>query len=247
MTGVSPVAVSRRRGRAASLSVRRTARRAFTIRGVGYGLEEREAFLSQLHGLKEASEAAEGNAPMVVIAEQTAERADRHSEILAEFQASASPTAEPTPRQAPDSATASDPASFGTVRETKPRLFVAMPFDEVYSDEYEIGFVEAAHSAGFIRERLDFEHFTGDIFAEIEHRTRTARCVMALLNDLIPNLFLEIGDALAVRTPVIFAVKAGSPVPFDIRGHRHLEYSSIHGLRRDLSAELAGLSRAGAI
>lgn len=122
-----------------------------------------------------------------------------------------------------------------------------MPYDEKFLDEYEIAFVEATHAAGFLCERLDFQHFTGDIFTEIESRIRSASGVIALLNDHNPNVFLEIGYALAVKTPVVFVVRDGEDVPFDIQSHRHLRYASIHALRRDLTETLTALSRSGSI
>lgn len=131
--------------------------------------------------------------------------------------------------------------TFGSKSEAKPKLFIAMPFDHGHRDEYDIAFVEAAHSNGFVCERLDLEQFTGDVVTEIERRIRGATGVIALLNELNPNVFLEIGYAMAVGKPIIFVVREGAPVPFDIRNHRRIEYSRIAPLRDRMRDEIRGL------
>jgi hypothetical protein len=66
---------------------------------------------------------------------------------------------------------------FGARADRKPRLFVAMPFADKFVDEYEIGFCEAAKASSFVCERLDLEHFTGDVVAEIKKRIVASRGV----------------------------------------------------------------------
>jgi hypothetical protein len=97
--------------------------------------------------------------------------------------------------------------NFGVKSEEKPRLFIAMPFVDDYLDEYEIAFTEAAHDNGFLCERLDAEAFVGDVFTEIKDRIKKSTGIIALLNNNNPNVFLEIGFAMAHDKPIIFVVK----------------------------------------
>jgi hypothetical protein len=145
------------------------------------------------------------------------------------------------------SAIPSDVRQFGVQAETKPRLFVAMPFAEQFFDEYDIGFCEAAKASNYLCERLDLEHFTGDIVSEIKKRIIESRGVIALLNDYNPNVFLEIGFALAHSKPTILVVKEGIKLPFDVSGQRCIVYRNISHLRDELSQAIAALTSKGVL
>jgi hypothetical protein len=101
---------------------------------------------------------------------------------------------------------------YGAQSETKPKLFIAMPFADDWSDEYDIAFTEAAHKNGFICERLDLEAFVGDVVSEIKDRILYSNGVIALLNGHNPNVFLEIGFAMAHNKPIVLVVKKGTKV-----------------------------------
>ncbi|MEM6548065.1 MAG: hypothetical protein AAF713_10020 [Pseudomonadota bacterium] len=137
--------------------------------------------------------------------------------------------------------------AFGPASEEKPKLFIAMPFADEHRDEYDIAFLEAAHGNGFVCERLDLAQYTGDVVVEIERRIRAADGMIALLNDLNLNVFLEVGYAMALGRPIIFVVRAGTEVPFDIRNHRRIEYTRIAPLRQELTTLLAELKTNGAL
>jgi hypothetical protein len=120
-----------------------------------------------------------------------------------------------------------------------------MPFAETYLDEYEIGISEASRVHGYNCERLDQVAFTGDIVAEIKKRIVSSSAVIALLNDLNPNVFLELGFALAHKIPTILVAREGVTLPFDVQGLRCLRYKSITSLRRDLTEEIGSLQLKG--
>lgn len=226
---------------------------ATTVHGVGYGLDLREAFLSQLEGILAAARRHPGLALsrylFVELAERRAERLKEilRSEIgtLRRLDSPTRPAAKPgmIARLRP----AADLEKFGSKSEAKPKLFVAMPFDPEHGDEYDIAFVEAAHANGFVCERLDLEKFTGDVVTEIERRIRSAKGIIALLNDLNPNVFLEVGYAMALGKPIIFVAREGAPVPFDIRNQRRIEYSRIAPLREKMRDEIQGLAANGTL
>ena len=120
-----------------------------------------------------------------------------------------------------------------------------MPFADDYLDEFHIGFCEAAKASSFICERLDLETFTGDIVAEIKKRILSSHGVLALLNGHNPNVFLEIGFALAHNKPVILVAKKETKLPFDVSGQRCILYRNIVDLRDRLTREIANLSAQG--
>jgi hypothetical protein len=111
-----------------------------------------------------------------------------------------------------------------------------------FIDEFEIAFLEAAKASSFICERMDLESFAGDIVAEMKKRILGSHGVLALLNDLNPNVFLEVGFALAHNKPTILVAREGTQLPFDIRGHRCISYRSIVELRKALTSEIAALT-----
>ncbi len=235
---------------------------ATTIHGPGYGLDEREAFVSQLEGYLDFTSNSKIPVDKLIIVEQSATRARRLGAQLAEMIVQSKPL--PDDRQSDlevelsstqdllkgsfgagtgrDDSREHDPARPGDQRgDAKPKLFVAMPFADEHRDEYDIAFVEAAHANGYLCERLDLESFTGDVVAEIERRIRAAAGVIALLNDHNPNVFLEIGYAMALDKTIIFVARRGQAIPFDIRNQRRVEYSRIAPLRDDLRTLIGNL------
>lgn len=247
-----------------------------TIHGVGYGLDEREAFLSQLRGMI----ASEGYLPppveRILIIERDPNRAARLRQIvdgLVEMPGDRTLKPATVPRDliealrppslgedpvpdapseavvtlAKDALGTATPSEIARESEQKPRLFVAMPFAERHQDAFDIAFSDAAHAHGFLCERLDLEPFTGDVVAEIRRRIEGAAGVIALLNDLNPNVFLEIGYAMALEKPIIFVALEGTDLPFDIRNFRRIEYTRIFELREKLIEEIEGLTSNGVI
>ena len=99
---------------------------AMTIHGVGYGLDEREAFLAQLGGIADALHGTSSELHISIV-ERDAERADRLREILNE---SWSP--QPSEHVAVSKQGGLYPPiraiTAGDASRSKPHIFVAMPF-----------------------------------------------------------------------------------------------------------------------
>jgi hypothetical protein len=201
---------------------------ALTAHGPGYGLDPEQAFLSLVAGIVAEWRSTQGALKRITIAELSAKRSELFGQVLRNAidrfglaQGSARESA-----IVPDNASVfrgdvdDNVVQFGARAEGKARLFVAMPFAETFLDEYHIGFCEAARASSFICERLDVESFTGDIVAEIKKRILVSDGVLALLNDHNPNVFLEIGFALAHNKPTILVAREGIALPFDVSGQR---------------------------
>lgn len=126
-------------------------------------------------------------------------------------------------------------SSSDTLKDT---VFVAMPFDYSYRDLY----YEIKHlvlTSGMYCVRVDQEIFTGDIIAWMNDKIGKAKLVIAEITKPNPNVYLEIGYALAKGIPVIFIARdkhiTGEEhlIPFDIRTQKVIYYENL--------AELAGL------
>lgn len=226
---------------------------ALTIHGPGYGLDVEQSFLSLLAGVV-AGHTGDGSAlQKVTVVDRSEKRCELLNRLLVEagnrFGLSVDRKQHIVTLAEADHQkdVRSNVVYFGARAETKARLFVAMPFADAYSDEFEIGFCEAARSNEFVCERLDVEAFVGDIFAEIRKRIVESQGVIALLNDHNPNVFLEIGYALANNQPTMLVAREDCKIPFDISGQRCIRYRSIAQLRDLMQREIAALKAQGVL
>ena len=217
----------------------------FTLHGSGYGLDEVEAFQAEIAGLVDTIQSGQSPAALrrITIMEQNPGRARRLTTTLDSLlpDRTITSTAAPYP-------TRSDEASetlrtAGIAAETKPRVFVAMPFKEEMDDTYHYGIVSAANAAGYLCERADLSSFTGDVLEWVKSRIRSASLVIADLTDANPNVYLEIGYAWGSGIPTVLVVHSGDPLKFDVRGQRCLVYKKIKDLEDLLTAELKSLPK----
>jgi hypothetical protein len=210
---------------------------ALTIHGPGYGLDELAAIDSLVRGLDAGGQAFGSRNVQVIIVEKSDSRAQRVQNFLTGRQGG---TDKATRVYAPAIA-----ASISRGHTYSKRLFATMPFKTSFLDHWELALQPAAHEANLLIERLDHEHFTGDIVAEIKNRISKCVAVVALLDEGNPNVFLEIGYAWGLGKPTILALNLASEPPFDVRGHKILRYARIGELKSIVSTELAGLAGQG--
>jgi hypothetical protein len=133
---------------------------ALTLHGVGFGLDEAEAFRAEIAGVLDA--VAMRQRPLklirISIVERDAQTAKRLSALLDSIL--------PTGVVSDDSRGAkSEAPSLGAARITlgavgndsheKPHVFVAMPFAEEYADRFQYGILGPANAAGYLCERAD--------------------------------------------------------------------------------------------
>jgi len=156
-----------------------------TVHGPGFGLDEREAFRSQIAGIMDALQKDASHAIReIVIVEIDPRRAQRLTTILHDalpaggVDTAASP---PTKRDAPDVC-----RSAGVESDRKRKVFVAMPFDDTMDDVYHYGVQNAVHAAGYLCERADQANFTGEIVDWIKKRIASADLVIADLTHSNP-------------------------------------------------------------
>jgi hypothetical protein len=141
---------------------------AITIHGAGYGLDETEAFESQIAGFTDSI--TSGMFPKlledIIIVEQSEGRVQRLQAVLKTLFPDG---ILPTRRLKVMSVLAESSAEIlefaGRGSESKKSIFVAMPFSEDFDDVFYFGIQGAVNAAGYLCERADLQSFTGDIWS----------------------------------------------------------------------------------
>jgi len=125
--------------------------------------------------------------------------------------------------------------------ESKPHIFVAMPFSQDMDDVYFYGIQKPVIDEGYVCERIDLTSFTGGILDQIKKRIETASLVIAELSGANPNVYLEVGYAWGKNCPTVLLVKKSENLPFDVKSQRCLKYERIIDLEKSLKKELKAL------
>ncbi|MBN8908212.1 MAG: hypothetical protein J0H99_16605, partial [Rhodospirillales bacterium] len=193
---------------------------ATTLHGTNYGLDEQEAFLALYQGIIDGLAEFDHRIKEVLIVEREASLAKRLKRYASRpFLLQHKP---PNTKQNKPLHTLQNSLSIelpvGELSEAKPHIFVAMPFADVYRDEWEIGIQEAVQEIDYLCERLDATPYIGDVLQRIKDRIDTCGLVIALLTGANTNVYLEIGYAWGRGKPTVLLVKKGDSVSFDVRG-----------------------------
>jgi len=215
-----------------------------TIHGPGYGLDEIEAFESQLAGIMDSvsSEDIPNNLSEIVFVERSQGRAQRLQLVLnGLFPTSIVPTRKSGGVKELTKTTADTLRSVGYGSDSKKKVFVAMPFSSDFDDIYHYGIQGAVKSAGYLCERADLSSFTGDVMDFVKDRISIAHFIVADLTTANPNVYLEIGYAWGQSKNTVLLIKDTKELKFDTRGQRCLPYSSIKDLETKLKKELKTL------
>jgi hypothetical protein len=219
---------------------------ALTLHGAGYGLDEREAFESEIGGLMDA--VISGDFPRslsrISIVERNPGRAARLQRFLeqlipdARISADTKQAVEAIGKSVGESLRSAGYSSAG-----KPLVFVAMPFVDSMEDVFHYGIQNAVNGAGYLCERADQSSFTGDVLDWIKQRIASATLIVADLSTANPNVYLEVGYAWGCGKPTILTTSQAEDLKFDVRGQRCLVYKNIKALEEMLRKELASLAR----
>jgi hypothetical protein len=210
---------------------------AMTMHGIGYGLDERESFLSQLGGLLGfiQMEPARFESYQFTFVEKNPKRAKRLAAMVAEN------------TNAPETANAPQPPApeiqAGLESEKKPHVFVAMPFSLEMEDVFIFGIQGPVNAAGYLCERVDMDIFTGDIVARILERIQTATLVIADLTGANANAYLEVGYAWGKGVPTLLLTRREEDLKFDVKSQRCIIYKNISDLARKIEQDLKCLTK----
>ncbi len=241
---------------------------AMTIHGPGFGLDETESFLAQFGGFIDAFRS--GQLPPglrhISIVDYNTKRVEKLRQILdrsidnvSNVSRVASPwnyrlVPESPRKKGADEIYSLNPIeSAGRKSESKPLIFVAMSFKEEFSDLWTYGIERAIksndelRSYGFLCERVDTSHFTGDIMDYVKNKLRSAAVVVAELTGSNPNVYLEVGYAWGIGKPTILLARHDQELMFDVRGQRCLKWKNIQDCEKLLVQELVSLKIANQI
>jgi hypothetical protein len=133
------------------------------------------------------------------------------------------------------------PVSTDATARGKRRVFVAMPFSEEFENVYEFAIYPAVRNCGYICERVDETHFTGDVLGRIRGGIEAADLVVADLTEGRPNVYLEVGYAWGKGVPVIFVARKGENLHFDVSTHRCIFYGRFTKFARELEKLIKGI------
>lgn len=232
-----------------SKSVSNIRRIALTLHGVGYGLDEVEAFESEVAGLLDAIRSFEfpENLSEIFIVEGNQGRAERLKPVLQNLIPNGEIFANSRKNIGDDLLDSSRFRAVGFSSSAKNHVFVAMPFKDEMSDLYHYGIQGSVRNAGFLCERADLSSFAGDVMHWVRERIKTATLVIADLTESNPNVYLEVGYAWGCGIPTVLIVKDTDHLKFDTRGQRCLPYKNIKGLEDLLTKELKALQKNGTI
>lgn len=158
-----------------------------TVHGTGYGLDGGESLQRLVLGFRDGLSTY--NSPVERIIFLTlGERAERMLaavlESMAEAEVSKTPSHAGSPSRSYQPLDESHQQStWGVLHESafstdKRRVFVAMPFSEEFQNVYEFAIYAAVRNCGFICERVDQTHFTGDVLGRIRDGIESASLVI---------------------------------------------------------------------
>jgi hypothetical protein len=212
---------------------------ALTVHGVGYGLDEAEAFDAEIAGIVDSIES--GNSPRdleeIVVVESNPDRAKRLTAALKELipNGAIAPAGPDVRNWEPGDERL---RVAGYASQAKHHVFVAMPFKGEMEDVFHYGIQSPVKALGMLCERADMSSFTGDVMQWVRNRIQSASLVVADLTDANPNVYLEVGYSWGTGVPTILVVKNTKHLKFDVRGQRCLVYKSIKHLEELLATEI---------
>lgn len=221
---------------------------AVTLHGVGYGLDETECFDAEVAGILDAVRSGDVPHPLRIVSflELNAGRAARMRRRLERLVGSDTPAGVGAAESIAQTS-GEVLRQVGTATQRREHAFVAMPFDESFSDTFHYALTNAVHSNDLLCQRIDKDSFVGDILQRLKDQIRTAKIVIADVTGANPNVCLEIGYAWGHDVPTMLVCKKGSKkaskLNFDIRAQKCIFYGSIHELEQTLTHELREVLR----
>jgi hypothetical protein len=120
----------------------------------------------------------------------------------------------------------------------KPRAFAIMQFTSEYDDVYQDVVKEIAGGYQLSIIRADEVTGPGFVIADIIQQISVAQLVIADISPANPNVYFEVGYALALGKPTILLARRGTSLPFDVAGFRVLFYEDSIGGKKKLEQGL---------
>lgn len=129
---------------------------------------------------------------------------------------------------------------------TKRQVFVIMKFgDKLLNSAYEGVIKPIAKKYRYKPLRIDEVQDSGRITNQILEEIAQSAVIIADLTGERPNCYYEAGFAHAIGKEIIFTVRKGSLVHFDLAGHRFIEWETEDDLRKSLLKRFRAIKERG--
>jgi hypothetical protein len=120
----------------------------------------------------------------------------------------------------------------------KPRAFAVMQFSAEFDDVYRDVVREVCVGYELDVLRADEVNGPGLVIGDIIRHIGASQLVIADITPSNPNVYFEVGYALALNKPTILLARKGTPLPFDVAGFRVLFYEDSIGGKKKLEEGL---------
>jgi hypothetical protein len=220
-----------------------------TLHGANSGLDEQEAFASEIAGINDAIQSSDFPLSLreIVIIEADERRFDRLQNSFINLIPNGKISTAKLLQTKQQFEAVERLRIAGYTSSSKEHVFVAMPFKEEMDDIYHYGIQGAVKAAGFLCERADLSTFTGNVMEWVFNRIKTSKLVIADLTDANPNVYLEVGYAWGCGIPTVLLINNPENLKFDVKDQRCLPYKKIKDLEEALKNELIKLKEKGDI
>ena len=122
------------------------------------------------------------------------------------------------------------------------QAFIVMMFgDDEMESVYEGVFLPTIRRHGLRPRRIDDIQDSGLIIQQIFDEIDKSKIVVCDLTGEKLNCYLESGYAIGKGKEIIFSIKKGEKIPFDLAGHRFIKWKTEADLRKQLDRRLAAL------
>ena len=122
------------------------------------------------------------------------------------------------------------------------QIFVIMKFGDRHLDSAYKGVIKGVgKSFGFEVVRIDEIEDSGNISAQVLENIAQSKIVIAELTGERPNCYYECGYAHALGREIIFVIRKGESIHFDLSNHRFIQWDTEDELRRKLRRRLDAL------
>lgn len=125
-----------------------------------------------------------------------------------------------------------------------PRCFVIQPFNEEFDKLFEEVYAPAIRDAGMEPYRVDQQPHVSVPVENIEAGIKTSDACLADISTNNPNVWYELGFAIANGRPVVIVCsdERDGPLPFDVQHRNIIRYcappENAHEFRRDITQRL---------
>jgi len=127
---------------------------------------------------------------------------------------------------------------------TKKQVFVIMKFDDaVLNSAYEGVIKPIVKKHKYISLRIDEIQDSGKITDQIIEEISKSEIVIADLSGERPNCYYEAGFAHAIGKEMIFTIRKGTPIHFDLSSYRFIEWDTEQTLRTQLNSRFKTITK----